>query len=488
MGTDMGTSADTGADTQVTGTNQVPSRLPALPAMVYLIGIGGIGMSGLARILAARGYQIGGSDAADSPVVAGLRAEGFNVTIGHEAANLTCGGRPDLVVMTAAAREENPEVAAARALGIPVIKRAALLGLLCDERTCVAVAGTHGKSTTSGMLALALSRAGQDPSFAVGAEVRQLGTNARPGTGPVFIAEADEYDYSFLQLHPSVAVVLNIEYDHPDLFPSQEAVQNAFWRFVTGIRPGGSLILSSDDPGCRRLRQRLRTEQPVADLHVVSFGVDPSADWRVEIGVDSADIVHTPDGRALPLRLRVPGRHNRLNAAATLAAGAALGIAPNDLLPGLEEFGGVGRRFETRGEAGGVTVIDDYAHHPTELRANLEAARGRFPGARLWAIFQPHTYTRTKALLDDFAAALSLADQVVLTAIYPARETDDLGVRSDDIAARITGAEGRVRVVGTPQEAGALVASIVRAGDVVLVFGAGDIWKASEVILGSLTP
>lgn len=451
-------------------------RLPPSPATIHLVGIGGIGMSGLARILRARGYRVTGSDAVDSPVVDGLRQEGFAVAIGHDAAAI---GNADLVVMTAAARESNPEVVAARLRGIPVIKRAALLGLLCDERECLAVAGTHGKSTTSGMLALALERAGEDPSFAVGAVVSQLGTNARPGSGRVFVAEADEYDYSFLWLRPSVAVITNIEHDHPDLFPTRESIEAAFGMFVERMRPGGTLVASADDAGCRRLVERLGAPAP----RVITFGAGPTADWRVEQVGDEA-LVRAPGHPPMALALRVPGWHNRVNAVAALAAGAAIGIDPERLLGGLTEFTGVGRRFEERGQVAGVTVIDDYAHHPTEIRATIEAARERYPGRRLWVVFQPHTYTRTKQLLGDFAAALRLADRVVLTAIYAARETDDLGVSSADIARLVAGPP--VEPIATPAEAGLVVARDAAAGDVVLVLGAGDIWKAGETLMTAL--
>lgn len=455
----------------------VPPNLPPPPATIHLVGIGGIGMSGLARILAARGYRVTGSDAADSPVVQSLRDDRFLVAIGQDAANL---GAPQLVVATAAARDANPELLAARERGIPVLKRATVLGLLCDERICIAVAGTHGKSTTSGMLALALSRAGEDPSFAVGAVVTQLGTNARPGHGPVFVAEADEYDYSFLSLHPQVAIVTNVEHDHPDLFPTLEVVDEAFARFARQVRPDGTLLVLADDPGCRRLIERLGS----LSCRVVTFGAAPDAGWRVTGEAAGGSIVRTPDGREFAFQLRVPGWHNRLNAVAALAGGAAAGVAVDRLLPGLTEFTGVGRRFEERGRARGVVVIDDYAHHPTEIAVNVAAARERYPGVRLWAVFQPHTYSRTRLLLDRFAQALSGADRVVLAEIYAARETDDLGVGSADIASRIDGPA--VDLVGTPEAAGALVASEARPGDVVLVLGAGDIWKASEVLLRAL--
>lgn len=447
-------------------------HLPPLPATIHFVGIGGIGMSGLARIVAARGYQVTGSDASDSPSLAALRDDGFAVIIGHSAAGL---GDPALVVTTAAAPETNPELTTARERAIPIVKRATLLGLLCNDQVCVAVAGTHGKSTTSGMFAFALDQAGINPSFAVGARVNQLGANAGAGRSEVFVAEADEYDYSFLWLRPAVGIITNIEFDHPDIFTSLSAVEDAFLQFAERIRTGGTLVVSADDPGCRRLIARLQS--PIIKT---TFGIHPDADWRI-VESDGGFGIRTPGGPVIPLHLQVPGRHNLLNAAAAIAAGAALGISPPQLRPGLEAFTGVGRRFDVRGEVNGVTIIDDYAHHPTEIRSTIAAARERYPGARLWALFQPHTYSRTKRLLDDFAAALGGADRVVLTAIYPAREIDDLGISSSDIAGRITGVP--VEIVDGLEPAARFVSATASAGDVVLVLGAGDIWKVSEAML-----
>lgn len=447
-------------------------QLPPLPATIHFVGIGGIGMSGLARIIAARGYQVTGSDASDSPSLAALRDDGFAITIGHGAAGL---GAPALVVTTAAAPETNPELAAARERGIPIVKRAALLGLLCNDQVCIAVGGTHGKSTTSGMLAFALDHAGINPSFAVGARVNQLGANAGAGRSEVFVAEADEYDYSFLWLRPAVGIITNIEFDHPDIFPTLTAVEDAFLQFAERVRTGGTLVISADDPGCQRLSARLQS--PIIKA---TFGFHPDADWRI-VESDGTSGIRTPGGPIIPLHLQVPGQHNLLNATAAMAAGVALGISPPHLRPGLEAFTGVGRRFDVRGEVNDVTIIDDYAHHPTEIRSTIAAARERYPGARLWALFQPHTYSRTKRLLDDFAAALGDADRVVLTRIYPARETDDLGISSSDIAGRITAIP--VEVVDGPEQAAHFVSAAVVAGDVVLVLGAGDIWKASDALL-----
>ncbi len=451
-------------------------QLPAPPATLHFVGIGGVGMSGLARMLVRRGYLVTGSDMSESPIVEQLAAEGLPVWIGHSAENV---GLADLVITTAAAPSSNPELVSARERGIPIIKRAAVLGLLCDSRTCIAVAGTHGKSTTSGMLAYALDRAGLAPSFAVGATVSQLGTNARSGDGALFVAEADEYDYSFLWLKPDVAIITNIEHDHPDLFPRLEDVEEAFDLFVSRIQPTGTLVISADDPGCRMLVARL-TNLPV---NVITFGFSERADWQIE-RVAGRDHFHVPGNGILRTKLRIPGGHNRLNAAACLAAAVAAGINPSALLPGLDDFDGVGRRFEVKGEIDGVTVVEDYAHHPTELRATITAARERFPAAQIVAVFQPHTFSRTRALLDDFARALSLADRVVLAPIYAAREADDLGVNSDDIAERIL--DLPVASVDSLDEAVETSVADTKPGDVILIIGAGDIWKVSPAAISLL--
>jgi UDP-N-acetylmuramate--alanine ligase len=444
--------------------------LPQPPARVHLVGIGGVGVSGLARMLAARGYRVSGSDQARSPLTDELAAEGIPVAIGHAAAHVA---GVDLVVTTAAATDENPELAAAVARGIPVVKRAALLGLLANDATCLAVAGTHGKSTTSGMAALALARAGLDPSFAVGATVRELGTNGRLGHGPHFVVEADEYDHSFLWLRPQVAVVTNIEHDHPDIFPDLEAVLAAFARFVAGVRPGGTLVLAADDPGCRQLLERLPER---ADLRVVTCG-ETSGDWRI----DPRGRVTGAYGQVFALRLAVPGRHNLRNAVSVLAAAEGLGVTPEALIPGLEAFGGVSRRFEVLLDTPVLTVVSDYAHHPTEVVATLAAARERYAGRRVVAMFQPHTYSRTLLLLREFARALDGADAVVLAEVYGARETDTLGISSAAIAEHMS---RPVTLAGGAEDAAEQARRLLREGDVVLVMGAGDIYQAAEALAG----
>jgi UDP-N-acetylmuramate--alanine ligase len=328
------------------------------------------------------------------------------------------------------------------------------------------------------MAALALDRAGQSPSFAVGATVRELGTNARLGDGRHFVVEADEYDYSFLWLRPTIAIVTNIEHDHPDIFPDLEAVIDAFQRFVNGIRSGGTLVLSADDPGCRSLLDRLDRDR---SYRVVTFGVD-AGDWRIARQSDAATQVVAPDGRMFALRLAVPGRHNLLNALAVLAAAEGLAVETETLVPGLEAFGGVSRRFEALLDTSELSVISDYAHHPTEVAATISAARERYRQRRLLAIFQPHTYSRTAALLEEFATALDAADEVVLAEIYRSRETESLGVSSKSVAERMTRPP---TLAGTPEEAARAALRLKRPGDVVLVMGAGDIYRAAEIIARS---
>jgi UDP-N-acetylmuramate--alanine ligase len=448
--------------------------LPPAPARVHFVGIGGIGMSGLARILKTWGYEVSGSDSSASDQTAALISEGIPVNIGHTDAERASAAQ--LVVMTAAVRPGNLEVDAANRAGVPVVKRAELLGLLANARRCVAVAGSHGKSTTSGMVVSALTALGSDPSYAVGAIVAVTGVNAAPGGGAEMVVEADEYDYSFLWLKPDVAIITNIEYDHPDLFPDQAAYDSAFARFAANLRPGGRVVVAGDDPGVQRLLAR--SDAPTMD-RIVAFGESGEVDWRLVEGNGGYDVV-TPAGAHLSLRLQPPGRHNARNAAAALAALVSLGHEAADAAEALATFRGVGRRFELKGEAGGVVVVDDYAHHPTEVRAVLRAARERYPERRLVAAFQPHTFTRTKALLNDFAASFGDAHETVILEIYPSRETDSLGVSSQDLIERVPRG---ARHGGTANEAAGRLAALVRSGDLVLTIGAGDVTSVGPALL-----
>lgn len=448
-------------------------RLPDPPAHIHMIGIGGVGVSGLARMLTRRGYHVTGSDMNASPSVEDLITEGIAVAIGHDASNV---GDAALVVMSAAIGSDNPELVAAVERGIPVVKRAALLGLLANPLRCLAVAGSHGKSTTSGMAALALARAELDPSFAVGATVRELGTNARGGTGEHFVVEADEYDYSFLWVRPTVAIITNIEHDHPDIFADLGAVLDAFERFVAGIKPGGILVISADDPGCAQLIERLEGMNLLFSM--VTFGERAGA-WRIVRTLNGDVVVSGPYGQVFGLSLAVPGRHNLLNALAVLASAEGLGQRAGQFVGGLEEFGGVSRRFERLLDSSSLTIVNDYAHHPTEVTATIAAARERYPGRRIVAVFQPHTYSRTKALLAEFAAALDEADMAVLAEIYRSRETDTLGVSSADVAALMT---RPVALADSPDDAMITARELIQHGDVVLVMGAGDIYRTAEAL------
>src|SRR5215207_4523495 len=432
--------------------------LPPAPARVHFVGIGGIGMSGLARILNSWGYTVSGSDSASSPLLEELRDEGITVTIGHSAT--VAAAEADLVVSTAAVRPNNPEIAAALAAGRPLVKRARLLGALADARCGVAVAGSHGKSTTSGMIVAALRALGADPSFAIGAVLGGVGTNASPGSGEEMVVEADEYD-------------------HPDLFSNADAYDAAFATFIAGMSPDGTLVIAADDPGFARLMARHDWSPP---QRVVSFGETAGASWRLERTVEGRRVTG-PDDIAVPLRLNVPGRHNALNATAALAALVSLGYDAAAIAAALESFTGVGRRFETKGEVRGVLVIDDYAHHPSEIAVNLRTVKERFPDRRLWAVFQPHTFSRLKALLSDFAASFIDADRVMILDVYAARETDDLGIASADLVQRLPTGTSTAR---DPEDAARLLAAVVVPGDVILTLGAGSITDTGPLLLDLL--
>lgn len=448
--------------------------LPPVGATVHFVGIGGAGMIGLGRILLAQGYRVTGSDRGDSPGLATLRELGATVQVGHDAAYV---GEAALVVISAAVRDENVELAAARARGIPVVKRAALLGALANARRCIAVAGSHGKSTTSGMIAYILTALGHDPLFVIGAEVRDLGTSARNGAGPLAVVEADEYDYSFLHLTPDIAVITNIEHDHPDIFPTMDAYRDAFARFAGQTRDDRTVIIGDDDPNAAAI---------TTAMAVQTVGVSPTAAWRILSETDGAiALIHRGAlvGRAT---LTVAGEHNARNAAMAVAACAAAGVTPTDALRVVAAYRGVGRRFEVVGEVADITVVDDYAHHPTEVRATLAAARARYPGRRIVAVFQPHTFSRSLLYAAEFAEALSDADLAFVTDIYAAREPDPGTIRARDIAGAVAG--GRGGASGDLAATVARIVSAVKPGDVVLTLGAGDITTVGPQVLHILQP
>jgi UDP-N-acetylmuramate--alanine ligase len=388
--------------------------------------------------------------------------------------------------MSSAVPASNVEVQAAQVAGIPVLKRPEFLARMMDGRVGVAVAGTHGKTTTTAMIASVLLQAGRDPTFVVGGVIAGLETNARAGAGPLFVIEADEYDRTFLSLKPTAAVVTNVEHDHPDCYPAFADFRAAFEQFAASVPREGLLAVCWDDAVARELGERRRAEGGA----VTSFGLGQGAELRAEEVrpnfAGGVDFLATREGEVLGLvRLRVPGAHNASNAMGALAVADFLGVPFRVAREALREFRGVGRRFEVKGEAGGVIVVDDYAHHPTEIRTTLRAARDRFPGRSLWAVWQPHTYSRTVALLADFARAFAAADHVVVLPIYAARETDTLGVSSGDVVAAMQHPD--VRCARSLDEAVVWLGTELRPGDVVLTLGAGDGYRVGEWVLEVLS-
>ncbi|GED98270.1 UDP-N-acetylmuramate--L-alanine ligase [Gordonia crocea] len=480
-----------------------PTALPAHLQRVHMVGIGGAGMSGLARILLARGGQVSGSDAKDGRGVLALRTRGAVVTIGHDPAALdSLPGGPTVVVSTRAAiPDSNPELVEARRRGIDVIMRPQVLATLMDGYSTLLVAGTHGKTSTTSMAVAALQHCGADPSFAVGGELNESGTNAHHGSGGVFVAEADESDGSLLEYPASVVVITNIEADHLDFFGSEQAYVEVFDRFVAGVAPGGTVIACVDDPGVRALIERsagVLAEHGVALWGYGHHAADaPRPDYvvaelleftgRADGGTGRVR-VHPPlvgETTELTLTTPMPGVHMALNALAAVLAGAAALGAQADLsrlVEGIAEFSGVRRRFEYRGSAGGVRVYDDYAHHPTEVRAVLSAARAAAGEGRVVAVFQPHLYSRTQEFADDFAEALGLADIAVVADVFGAREDPMPGVSGRLITEQMDGA----RFVPDLSALVPTVVSLVAPGDIVLTLGAGDITMQGPEILAAL--
>jgi UDP-N-acetylmuramate--alanine ligase len=453
---------------------------------IHLIGIGGTGLSAIARVLLEMGHTVTGSDRVDSTFVRSLKSAGVTISIGHRPENVRGA---DLVVRSSAIPDDNPEVTAARELGIPVLKRADFLGSLMEGKTGIAVAGTHGKTTITSMIAWMLSVLGQDPSFIAGGVLANLGVNAHAGKGQAFVIEADEYDRMFLGLKPSIEVITSVEYDHPDCYPTPADFQAAFVEFVDLLPAHGTLVYCAEDPGARHVAVRAK----FAGRRTIAYG------WSGKHSVFSAEYAVTKDertnshggfsftaiinGQPVSVTLSVPGKHNVLNALAALTVARLLELDLADAARALGEFTGTGRRFEVRGEVGGVTVIDDYAHHPTEIRATLSAARSRYPGHRIWAVWQPHTYSRTRALFDGFAAAFPDADAVIVTEVYKAREPEE-----DFSAVEVVRAMSHPAVqfiAGLPDISNYLVSHLSR-GDVLLVLSAGDADQVSTEVLARL--
>ena len=431
---------------------------------VHFIGIGGVGMSAVARIMVARGVSVSGSDAKDLPVMAELAAAGARIAVGYAAANL---GDAQTVVAGSAIRTDNPELVAAREAGLPVLHRSEALAATMGNDVVVTVAGTHGKSTTTSMITVLLQGAGLDPSFAIGAKVPALVFNAAHGTAGIFVAEDDESDVSFLNYRPRIAVVTNVEPDHLDHYGTAEAVYESFDRFTELLPADGVLIACADDDGALALAGRTRAR---GNTRVVLYGTSDRADLVLhDDGPGRVEISLTAGRFALPLQ--VPGRHNALNAAAAVAVALELGVDAETAARALGHFSGTSRRFELKGEARGVRVFDDYAHHPTEVRAALTAARSVAAGHSVHVLFQPHLFSRTREFAGEFANALNLADTALVLDIYPAREDPIPGVTSQLITEHL--APGG-RLVAADDAVAALVAA-ARPGDIILTVGAGDV-------------
>jgi UDP-N-acetylmuramate--alanine ligase len=449
----------------------------------HFIGIGGAGMSGIAKILAQRGAKVAGSDAKESATAEALRALGATVHIGHAADHLASDA--SCVVVSSAIRADNPELARAAELGIPVVHRSDALASLMHDLRAIAVAGTHGKTTTTSMLAVSLSELGLAPSYAIGGDLDAPGSNALHGDGEIFVAEADESDRSFHKYAPEVAIVLNVELDHHANYASMDEIYESFETFVDKIVPGGTLVIAADHEGARELTRRVRA----GDVRVVTYGESADADVRI-LSVTAqglkSEVKVLLDGAELTFGVSVPGRHYAHNAVAALAAGVALGVPAAELAVSLGAYTGVKRRLQLKGEAAGVQVIDSYAHHPTEMTADLEAMRAGASG-RILVVFQPHLFSRTQELGKEMGQALSLADASVVLDIYPAREDPIPGVTSELIieAARAAGAD--VTPVHDKADIPAVVAGMAERGDLVLTMGAGDVTDLGPRILDRLS-
>ncbi|MGZ4212012.1 MAG: UDP-N-acetylmuramate--L-alanine ligase [Actinomycetota bacterium] len=443
---------------------------------VHLIGVGGAGMSALAKVLLARGILVSGSDLKESADLAALRALGARISIGHEPSNI---GDAETVVVSSAIRATNPELRAAEAKGVRVLHRAQLLGMLMRDRRGIAVAGTHGKTTTTSMIALILQRAGLDPTFLVGGEVNERGTNAHDGVGEWLVAEADESDGSFLWLGPEIAVVTSIEADHLDYYGTEADVRETFGAFMENVLPEGAIVACIEDAGVRSVIPRV-------DRRFVTYGL-ADGEWtanRAPANGGQEMIVRRHGAVVGTIALPVGGAHNALNALVAVAAATEVGVAFDVVADALGKYGGVRRRFERRGVAAGVTVIDDYAHNPSKVRAAIAAAREQSP-VRLVAVFQPHLYSRTRHLGKDLGAALSGADIVVVTDVYGAREDPQPGITGKIVVDGLLDEAPRRSVAYLPKRGDIVpyVTGRARPGDLVLTIGAGDVTMLCDEIL-----
>lgn len=443
---------------------------------VHFIGIGGAGLSALAHVLHGRGEKVSGSDRAYSPYVQALKKVGIEISLGHKAENVTGA---DIVVGSSAIPDSNVEIQAALQAEIPVLRRKTFLDEITRGFKTIAVAGTHGKTTTTGMIAWILDQAGVDPSFVVGGLLPNFGANGRAGKGEYFVVEADEYDHAFLGLHPTIGVVTNVEHDHPDIFPTYEDVMGAFQSFVDQVKE--KLIVCASDPGALSLTHE--------GVDRVTYGMEASAYWRAEeIRPNSAggmDFLIIKGDELLGLvRTRLPGEHNVSNALAAFAVVDALDIPFAISRQALTMFHGAGQRFEILGVVNEITVVDDYAHHPTEIRATLSTSKIRFPDAEVWAVFQPHTYSRIKTLFAAFRAAFTDTDHLIVTEVFGAREEADADFSGETIAGEIDHRD--VRFMNDFNKIAELLAQNLKRGDVLITLSAGDANEVGRIFLNNL--
>lgn len=448
---------------------------------IHFVGIAGAGMSACAYVLIKRGYDVSGSDLNAGHISARLAEEGAMVFMGHDACQVY---DVDALVISSAIHPNNPEIVMAKKLGIPVFHRSDVVAEVLNGACGIAVAGAHGKTTTSAMLSCIAVDSGVDPTVIIGGELDKLGGNARDGAGPFVIAEADESDGSFLKLTPQTIIITNIEDDHLDYYGTEENIYQAFKKFVATLKDGGRAILCVDNPKVKRLA--LETDRPV-----ITYGVEgQEADYtarNITYSVDGTGYdLYYKDELVTPVRLIVPGRHNVLNSVAAFAAALEMGLRKEDILKSLAAYVGVKRRFETKGRVGGVWVVDDYAHHPTEIGVTLKAARQTRPG-RLICCFQPHRYTRTKLLFDEFCTCFTECDILVLTDIYSAGEDPIAGVSSRALGEGIEAATGQ-QVVYIPRlpKVEEYFEQIAQPGDLIMTMGAGDVFKAGEELVREL--
>jgi len=452
---------------------------------VHLIGIGGTGLSAIAKVLLERGYTVSGSDRVASPLFKAVTAAGARTFLGHAAEQIAGA---DLVIRSSAIPENNPEVLAAKAQDIPVMKRAEFLDELIGEKDTLAVAGTHGKTTTTGMLIWMLDQLGTNPSFIAGGMVNQLDCNARADIGQYFAIEADEYDSMFLGLSPKIAVITNIEHDHPDCFPTEADYRRAFINFLKRVRKDGLALICVDDPRAKMLMEEMKN----AGIRLLGYGTNTSANYQARnislLGGTPQFTFHYIDEEGNDhslgeVQLHLPGQHNVLNGTAALAAIHQLGLPVEKAVTALSKFTGTGRRFEILGEVEGITVIDDYGHHPTEIAATLAGTRTRFPEGRIWAVWQPHTYSRTKTLEEDYLQAFDIADKVLVLKIYAAREIDP-GYSAEKIAKALP--EEKALYIEDFESVEHFMLKNLVTGDVVIFFSAGDATEISKAVFEGL--